>query len=201
MWSAVQRYSFNCSWTAVAPVAATLPIPTASCRTICKPAAFNPEHLPLHITATTPATPEVPAQQLLQPVDSPVDVQLPIAPRNPRFAELLPSDINRAKLKNIHDVLQKYSTWRVESKIGILAVKLAREFSNDILKRCTPRGWNDMPALPQMELNHLKAACCVWAIFTLLVLPRTIWKTLGNCSGVTGSSMQKAEKATTDITA
>ena len=53
-----------------------------------------------------------------------------------------------------------YSTLRVESKIGILAVKLAREaiFGDDVLRRCTPRGWNDMPALPQIELNHLKAA-------------------------------------------
>ena len=87
-----------------------------------------------------PVTQEMTTQQLFLPVDSPVDISLPIAPRNPRFAELPSSDINRAKLKNIHDVLQKYSTLRVESKIGILAVKLAREaiFGNDIPKQCTP---------------------------------------------------------------
>ena len=106
-----------------------------------------------------PATPEVPTQQLLQSVDSLVDLPLPIAPRNSRRAELPSSDINRAKLKSVHDVLQKYSTLKQESKIGTLAVKLAREaiFGDDILKLCTPRGWNDMPALPQKELNHLKA--------------------------------------------
>ena len=107
-----------------------------------------------------PVTQEVPTQQLPQPVDSPINIPLPIAPRNPRFAELPSSDIDRAKRKNVHDVLKKYSDLRVESKIGILAVKLAREdiFGDDVLRRCTPRGWNDMPALPQIELNHLKAA-------------------------------------------
>ena len=107
-----------------------------------------------------PVTQEGPTQQLPQPVDSPINIPLPIAPRNPRFAELPSSDIDRTKLKNVHDVLKKYSNLRVESKIGILAVKLAREaiFDDDVLRRCTPRGWNDMPALPQIELNYLKAA-------------------------------------------
>ena len=87
-----------------------------------------------------PVTQEMTTKQLFQPVDSPIGTSLPIAPRNPRFAELPSSDINRAKLKSVHDVLQKYSTLRVESKIGILAVKLAREaiFGDDIPKQCTP---------------------------------------------------------------
>ena len=117
-----------------------------------------------------PVTPKVPIQQLLQSVDSLMDLPLPIAPRNSRRAELPSSDINRAKLKSVHDVLQKYSTLKQESKIGTLAVKLAREaiFGDDILKLCTPRGWNDMPALPQKELNHLKAVLfeqfpCFWS--------------------------------------
>ena len=41
-----------------------------------------------------PATQEVPLQPLLQPVDSPVNIPLPIAPRNPQFAKLPSSDIN-----------------------------------------------------------------------------------------------------------
>ena len=55
-------------------------------------------------------------------------------------------------------MLQKYSSLRVECKIGKLAVKLAREaiFGNAVLKRCTPRGWCNLPALPQVELNLLK---------------------------------------------
>ena len=43
--------------------------------------------------------------------------------------------------------------------MSILAVKLAREafFGDSTLKRCTPQGWNDLPALPQAELHQLKA--------------------------------------------
>ena len=54
--------------------------------------------------------------------------------------------------------------------MSCLAVKLAREafFGDSTLKRCTPRGWNDLPALPQAELNQLKATLfaqfpCFWA--------------------------------------
>ena len=46
----------------------------------------------------------------------------------------------------------------MECKIGVLVVKLAREavFGDNVLKKCTPRGWNSLPALPQVELNLLK---------------------------------------------
>ena len=55
--------------------------------------------------------------------------------------------------------MKKYKELRTECKRTILAVKLAREafFGNGVLKRCTPRGWNELPALPQAELNQLKA--------------------------------------------
>ena len=56
-----------------------------------------------------------------------------------------------------------------EGKIGALAVKLAREaiFGDDVLRRCTPGGWSNMPALPQAELNLLKCTLfeqfpCFW---------------------------------------
>ena len=40
-----------------------------------------------------------------------------------------------------------------ECKIDVLAVKLAREaiFGDIVLKKCTARGWNNLPALPQVE--------------------------------------------------
>ena len=130
-----------------------LPPPSQSQLPAAEPIASQPpltqnsySNPPLQI----PATLEVPIQQLPHP----------IAPRNSRFAALPSSDINRAKLKNVNDVLQKHANLLGdESKIGRLAVKLAREaiFGDDILKLCTPRGFNDKPALPQMELNHLKA--------------------------------------------
>ena len=54
--------------------------------------------------------------------------------------------------------LEKYSDLHAESKIGVLAVKLARQvfFDDNLMKRCTPIGWLNMPALPQAELNMLK---------------------------------------------
>ena len=56
-------------------------------------------------------------------------------------------------------MLQKYSSLITECKSDALTVKLAREaiFGDSVLKRCTPRGWKDLPALPQTELNQLKA--------------------------------------------
>ena len=88
-----------------------------------------------------------------------VPLPLPIADTNPKFTELPSSEINKTTLKRVPDILRKYPTLRTECKMSILAVKLAREafFGDSILKRCTPRGWNDLPALPQVELNYLKA--------------------------------------------
>lgn len=89
----------------------------------------------------------------------------PIGPVNPKFRELAEEEIDRAGLKSIPEVLQKYPELQTESKIGILAVKLAREalFGDKTLKQCTPRGWQDIPALPQAELNRLKSA--LWTQF------------------------------------
>ena len=90
-----------------------------------------------------------------------LDVPLPspIGGVNSKFQELASSEINKTQLKRIPDVLQKYKELRSECKIMVLAVKLAREafFGDGVLKRCTPRGWNELPALPQAELNQLKA--------------------------------------------
>ena len=67
----------------------------------------------------------------------PMDVPLPspIVGVNPKFQEPASSEIDRTKLKRIPDVLQKYMELRIECKMNILAVKLAREafFSNEIL--------------------------------------------------------------------
>lgn len=61
--------------------------------------------------------------------------------------------------KHIGAVYRELSTDKIDlelqtdSKIGNLAVKLAREalFGDRILKCCTPRGWQDIPALSQTE--------------------------------------------------
>ena len=61
---------------------------------------------------------------------------------NPKYRELAAEEIDRAGLKSIPKVLQKYLELQTESKIGILAVKLAREalFGGKTLKQCIPRG-------------------------------------------------------------
>ena len=71
----------------------------------------------------------------------------------------LPStSINKLKLATPEVVVAKYSRLRVESKVGILAVKLAKEsfFGEEVLERCTVSGYRDLPALPLEELNNLK---------------------------------------------
>ena len=72
--------------------------------------------------------------------------------------EVLEKEICRQELKTAQEVLQKYLDLQIESKIGVLAVKLARQpfFEDNLMKRCTPRGWQNMPALPQAELYMLK---------------------------------------------
>ena len=82
---------------------------------------------------------------------------MPIAAVNAKYNEMSFEEICRQELKMAQEVLQKYPDLHIESKICILAVKPARQafFGDNLLKRCTSRGWNNMPALPQAELNML----------------------------------------------
>ena len=89
----------------------------------------------------------------------------PLAPRtipciNPRYSKVNPEEIPRSGLKNIPELVVKYPDLHSECKISKLAVKLAWEvvFGDTIVRRCTPKGWQNMPALPQRELNILKTA-------------------------------------------
>ena len=99
----------------------------------------------------------------------------PFAPRtipciNSRYSKMNSEEIPGSGLKSIPEVLLKYPDLHSECKIGKLAVKLAQEavFGDAVLQRCTPKGWQDMPALPQRELNILKTALyknlpCYWS--------------------------------------
>ena len=82
----------------------------------------------------------------------------PIASVKSKYEELSTDKICRQELKTAQEVLQKYPDLHIESKISVLAVKLARQvfFEDSVMKRCTPRGWQNMPTLPQAELNMLK---------------------------------------------
>ena len=118
------------------------------------PASFEKTtESPMMLAASTPTS--LPLQK-----ESPVmfTTPIPITKVSSKFTELPSSEINKQQLQSIHDVLEKHTALRTECKLGVLAVKLAREaiFGDPILRRCTPRGWNDTPALPQAELNLLK---------------------------------------------
>ena len=66
-------------------------------------------------------------------------------------------DVDKSKLSNPETVLVKYRNLRMESKVGMLAVKLAKEaIFEDVLAQCTVSGYRNLPALPLEELNQLK---------------------------------------------
>ena len=92
-----------------------------------------------------------------------------IATTNLRCGELPSTEINEVGLQPIANVLLKYSSLRVERQIGKLDVKLAQEaiFGDSVLEQCTPKGWNNLPALPQVELNMLKVTL-FWKFYTFL---------------------------------
>ena len=116
--------------------------------------------------------PEVLAEVIMQQASPQVTCATPraITAVNDKYKELSPEDIDRTKLRSIPEVLQKYPELQTDAKMGVLGVKLAREalFGDDIMKRCTPRGWQDLPALPQGKLFVLKTALwnqfpCYWS--------------------------------------
>ena len=128
---------------------------------VSEPSVFLPPQLQESSPSQLLVAPETLPSRPAEPSSSLDTALLPIAipPRNAKFAELPSVEINREQLKSAPEVLQKYSYLRTECKSGALTVKLAREaiFGDLVLKRCTPRGWKDLPALPQTELNQLKA--------------------------------------------
>ena len=71
----------------------------------------------------------------------------------------LPScEIQKSWLIPVEDVLCRYQKLKTESKVGTLAVKLAREaiFGVDVMSKCTVVGCRELPALPNKELGYLK---------------------------------------------
>ena len=69
-------------------------------------------------------------------------------------------EIKKCKLIPAERVVSKFSKMKTESKIGTLAVKLARQsfFGDDVMKRCTVQGVREFPGLPCAELGQLKEA-------------------------------------------
>ena len=67
-------------------------------------------------------------------------------------------------LTSLEEASWKYKNMLVENKFSTIAVKLAREvyFGDKTLKKCTPRGHGNFPALPHQKLNALKSALFEW---------------------------------------
>ena len=68
--------------------------------------------------------------------------------------------INKQKLVSVNDVLMKHPKLRYASKVGTLAVKLAKNafFRQDVMAQCTVAGERELPGLPDEELQQLKDA-------------------------------------------
>lgn len=75
-----------------------------------------------------------------------------------KCTELSAEEIARTELNFIPEILQKHPDLHTQAKMGALAVKLAREalVGDEVLKLCTHRGWQDLPALPQGQLIAMK---------------------------------------------
>ena len=68
------------------------------------------------------------------------------------------SEIDKTKLQPVETILHKFSKLHCESKIGTLAVKLAKVsiFGDQVLLKCTVMGERELPGLPAAELMELK---------------------------------------------
>ena len=71
---------------------------------------------------------------------------------------LASTSIKKAKLIPVAQCLDTYSKLQTESKVTVLAVKLAREafFGPNVMMQCTTMGHGRFPGLPSKELNDLK---------------------------------------------
>ena len=72
----------------------------------------------------------------------------------------LPSSEIKEKLESADNILIAHAKLAVPSKIGTLAVKLARRafFGPKVMAKCTVQGVRDCPGLPSAELSELKIA-------------------------------------------
>lgn len=73
-------------------------------------------------------------------------------------APLPSSEIPKERLRDVQEILEGNAKLRTESTAGTLCQKLAKEaiFGKEVMKRCTPSGTREFPALPREELYELK---------------------------------------------
>ena len=76
----------------------------------------------------------------------------------PANSTLPSSVINQQKLISASDVIAKHPKLRCSSKVGTMAVKLAKDafFGEEVMARCTVAGERELPGLLTDELQRLK---------------------------------------------
>ena len=118
--------------------------------------------------------PEVLAEVMLQQTSPSAahSTPRPIAAVSEKYTELSSEEIEKSKLRFISEVLQKYPELQTNAKMGVLGVKIAREalYKDDVMNQCTPRGWQDLPALPQGQVLSTENST-VESVSTVLELP------------------------------
>ena len=88
----------------------------------------------------------------------PACIEIPISNNARKFGMASSSEINKRQLVDPDIIVAKYEKYHTESKVSILAQRLAQKsyFGDDLLGRCTVCGSEDYVALPIVELNQLK---------------------------------------------
>ncbi len=73
-------------------------------------------------------------------------------------AVLPSSEINKKSLRTVQEVLQQNTKLWNESSAGTLSQRLAKDaiFGREVMRKCTPNGTREYPALPREELYELK---------------------------------------------
>ncbi len=100
---------------------------------------------------------EPPVQKLESPTQQSQVICLPVKFKE-NTLQLPSSSIKIAELTSAKKTIERYPKLVTESKVGQLAVKLAREtfFGDNVLMKCTVMGCGKLPALPKVEINKLK---------------------------------------------
>ena len=142
--------------------------PTTPSRIVMNPGIPSSPHATVPESQTSPnlSDMEPPTQhtgpsQNMTSAPSPSDAPGPEAPplRHANLNSPLPSsEIPKQTLLSVNVVLNANCDLKGEEKAGTLCQKLAKEamFGPDVMRRCTPAGPKELPALPKTELFALK---------------------------------------------
>ena len=115
-------------------------------------------YVPPANTQPTSSSPYTPQSQFSRPHYPSPSSSIQCIPIPANSNSLPSSAINNTKLIPVAQCLDRYCKLQTESKVSVLAVKLAREalFGPNLMMQCTTMGHGRFPGLPTKELNDLK---------------------------------------------